>query len=303
MASFHHAWIVDLVVLRELQALVGRAVATQNGDLLRDFVSSRGAAYARLRDAAATMLDEAVMTSALHDIGGLQGSTVREDPEATRLLELARRVSTRPRYVSKEAYTHLPKRAARLKRLIELNAPANIILGDAKLIFGTLESLDRFDYVVRGREDRTAEPLADDVLAEACLGKTYVADTHFIGLRDSPVARAFAFVGQEVFPRPTEPGELVRWSRFCGSFAAKWPPRFVGELGLAYTMKGIFDFRETVKKMRELSAKQRKNGDEALIDYAWSLKTAHENGHAVVEWLQPIEDEEIDEDDEDDEDE
>jgi hypothetical protein len=298
-AFFHSAFIVDLVVLRELQTLVARAMATQDAAELHEFETSRAAAYTRLKDAHATMLDADVMTTALAHIATLTRSPLRDDPEAKRLLELARTVSTRPRYVSKQAYAPLPERAARLKSLIELNAPPNIMQGDVRLILRCLTSLDRFDYLARLQEGRGREPTEDASLAEVCLGLTYVADTKPIGMRDLGAKKSFAFVGEEVFPKPAGGEALASWSRFCGSFSPDSSPRVVAELGVAYTMKAVMMFKDEGLAKCGLSARKRKRTEEALIDYAWALKTAHENGQAVVEWTHPLDDEDDEDDDED----
>ncbi len=299
-AFFHQALLVDLVVLRELRALVARAVATEDGTELREFEVSRAAAYARLKDADATLLDANVMTTALAHIATVARCAVRDEPECKRLLEVARTVSTRPRYVSKEAYARLVERAARLGRLIELNAPSTIVEGDVRLVLTAIESLDRLDYHIRRHEERDRRPTEDVFLAEACLKMTYLANTRPIGMRDLGGAKSLAFVGEEAFPRPAGSKQLASWSRFCGSFSPDAPPRVVAGLGLAYTMKAAMMFKEEVLPTRELSTKKRERTGKALIDYAWELKSAHENGRAVVEWTHVLDDEDDEDDDYDD---
>jgi len=281
-SEIHRALIVDPVVLRELEGLLAVALSTGDGTALRDFERSRRAAYARLRDARQTWLDPAVLVKALADIGALARSPLRKTPKGERLLALSRTFATRARYVGKDAYQCLPTRAARLRKLINLQAPDTFLENEVRMVLDALDALDQFDFAVRSMGDGVGR-LHDHELADACLCRTYVAGTEPIGTGDTRLSRRFV-EGPEVFPRPTGLHDLASWMRFCGSLAGK-PPRIAVGYEIVETVRRIESSWRQVAEDPARTAEERTQIGKALIRYAKGLNRARMEGNAVVEWL------------------
>jgi hypothetical protein len=309
LSFFHTAIVVDPVVLRELEALVARAITAQDGDALREFVASRKQAYAGLEDAEATWLDADAVAKVLAEIGKLPRSSHDDSPAGLRLLELARTTSTRPRYVSKYPYERLLRSAGRLARLVELKAPPRVVEADMSRALGCLESLDTFDYAVRALESEEAARIEDRDVVDACLWEGYVPGTERvpgypnIGTRRENGALSRCFVkGRVLFPKPNGVEKLALWARFCGDFSTDTPPRVAVGRDIVHAMQGVMALNFAVGKDKALSVRKRQHVAEMLTDYAWCLKSAHEGGHSVVEWMDAAEADEDEEDEEDDED-
>jgi hypothetical protein len=283
-SPFHDAYIVDRVVLRELEALVARAIGLGDGSLLRDFLQSRRDAYGRLHDIESTPLEPPALINALAQIGSIE-RYADNHPEARQLLQAARMTSTRPRDVAKGALASLVKRAQRLQRLVQLAAPAPILMREVAMVADALGALDSFDFSVRETRRSDEEPEADGSLVYECLREIHAADTESIG---AALWCGRVFVeGPELFPRPTVLADLARWERFCGSLPRETPPRAATGQELVAVARRVATYRRDVEQDPDLTPKDRDRALTALDYYADGLTLAGQQGHAVIEWLLP----------------
>jgi hypothetical protein len=282
--ALNHSYVVDVVVLRDLQRVVVRAIARRDGSELREFVMSRRAAYGSLIDAETIRLEPKQLVTALSDIGVLERSTIAARPEARDLLAAARTTDTHSRDVCRSAFERLVPRAERLRRFMHLKAPDFLIMSEVKLVSQALGALDRFDFTMRSSADSEPPTLDDEDLVEAALACSYVADSdRSVGLG---VARPF-LRAPELFPRPSDIELIPGWERFCGSVPYISPPRLVWGAGIAATARRVIAFRQFVEQDLTVDGREKEEFLRDLGQYIAWLNFATRNRHAVVEWVHP----------------
>ena len=281
----NRSYVVDVVVLRDLRALVGRAIARRDGSELREFIASRRAAYMHLRDSKPTRLEPKKLVTALADIGALDRTVLARQPEARALLDAARTTPTHAREVSRDAMERLVSAAERLRTFIQLKAPHFITMTEVRIISNALGAIDTFDFTVRSSANYEPKVLGDEELVEAALACSYVADAEdscmgiYVG---RPFVRA-----PELFPRPTDPERMAGWERFCGSVPYISPPRVVYGADIAATSARVVAFSQFVQQDLTLGKREKENALWFIGNHNAWLHYAARNNHAVVEWVRP----------------
>jgi hypothetical protein len=284
----NHSYVVDIVVLRELLALVSRSITRQDGSELREFIASRRQAYAHLSDAEPTRLEPDKLVTALADIARLEHSPFAWRPEARALLEAARMTSTRPRDVCRKAFERLVHGTWRLRKFIEFGGPDIILMDEVGIVSRALAALDHFDLSARRATDGVPgldELLADEDLIPAALASSYVADCE--GSAMGLLVTVPFVQGPELFPRPTDPGRIPGWKRFLGSGRYISPPRVALGADIARAARRAIAFRQWVEQDLQLGRRERKMLLWGLEEHISWLNFAARNRHAVVEWVVP----------------
>jgi hypothetical protein len=288
--ALNRSYVVDIVVLCDLVKLVRRAIERRDGSELREFIESREEAYGRLRDAKPVRLEPEKLVTALADIGALERSVIAREPKSRELLQAARMIGTHERDVCKRAFERLGPRAARLRRLVELQAPETILTNEVSMVSEALGALDHFDFSARWRAD--SEPLVwgDEELVRFALSRCYVPECEDdeMGLG---VGRPFVR-NRELFPRPNEPELIPGWERFCGSMPYISPPRAVMGASLSETTLCAIAFRQFAEQDLTASPREKERFLWFLGNHIRCLNYAAQHGHAVVEWVEPHEEDE-----------